>query len=113
MPLLLIFNSSAFSMDRDVRTVLTAGIYGTGAGTILGMATLPFAQKVRGVFIGSSIGMYLGIATGIYIVTNRNNPDNPINQIQQPEEGYSETRLYKFRNYDETPLPLVSFTIRY
>ena len=38
---------------------------------MLGLAALPFNQNVRTVFIGTSLGLYLGIALGFYFVMDR------------------------------------------
>jgi hypothetical protein len=62
-------------MDKGVRTVLIAGMYGAGAGTVLGLAAYPITNNVRSLFMGSSIGLYLGLALGIYLVAN---PDDPV-----------------------------------
>jgi hypothetical protein len=71
----------AHAVDRDVRAVLIGGLYGMAGGTILGLASYPFTQKPRSIFIGTSIGLYLGIAVGFYYIWNRYDPENPL----QPE----------------------------
>jgi hypothetical protein len=68
----------AAAIDRDVKAVLTAGEYGIAGGTILGLAAMPFARDARAIFIGSSLGLYLGAAVGIYYILHRNDPDNPL-----------------------------------
>lgn len=60
----------ALAMSADVRTVLLSSLYGLVGGTALGAVAYPVHQSVRGIFICSSIGMYLGAATGIYLVHN-------------------------------------------
>lgn len=67
-------------MDRDVRSVLRTSAYGALAGTALGVVSLPATKSVRGVFIGTSLGLYLGIAIGIYHITHRDDPGNPLNR---------------------------------
>jgi len=71
----------AYAMDRDVKTVIKYGGYGILVGTGVGLITWPFTQDLRAVFMGTSIGLYLGIAIGIYQVFNRENPQNPLNQM--------------------------------
>jgi len=82
--LLTLAPTSTRAMDRDVRAVLITSEYGLIAGTVVGAATLPFTQDIRGLFIGSSAGLYLGIAVGLYYVLDRENPENPLRQRQQP-----------------------------
>jgi hypothetical protein len=66
-------------MSRDVRAVLVISAYGLVGGTLLGLAALPFNQDARTVFIGSSLGLYLGIAVGHYYVYDRHQQEE-----QQP-----------------------------
>ncbi len=66
------------AIDRDVKAVLVTGTYGLVAGTAAGAISYPMTKSVRGVFIGSSIGLYLGIAAGVYYITHREDPDNPL-----------------------------------
>jgi hypothetical protein len=68
----------AQAIDRDVKAVLVASEYGMLGGTVLGLAALPFSQDIRNVFIGTSVGLYLGIAVGIYYVYNRYEEENPL-----------------------------------
>jgi hypothetical protein len=65
-------------MDHDVRSVIVSGEFGLLGGAAIGLATLPFTGSLRNVFIGSSVGLWLGIAVGFYYISNRNNPDNPL-----------------------------------
>ncbi len=66
------------AMDRDVRTVLTVGLYGIAAGTLLGALAFPATQDVKSIFLGSSVGLYLGLIVGSYHVHHRNDPQNPL-----------------------------------
>ncbi|MGK5084080.1 hypothetical protein WDW37_12355 [Bdellovibrionota bacterium FG-1] len=66
----------ARAMDPDVQTVLLAGEYGLAGGTILGVASLPMSRDVRTIFIGSSVGLYLGIAVGLYFVFSAEPPED-------------------------------------
>lgn len=68
----------AHALSRDVKAVLIISGYGMAGGTILGAAALPFNQDLRTVFIGTSIGLYLGIAVGFYYIYDRYAQENPI-----------------------------------
>lgn len=75
---------SAHALDRDVRAVLIAGLYGIAGGTILGAASLPLTREPRTVFMGSSLGLYLGIAVGFYYIWHRYDPGNPLHMDPEP-----------------------------
>jgi hypothetical protein len=68
----------ARAMDRDVRAVLAGGAYGLVGGTALGLASYPFTQRTRNIFVGTSIGLYLGLVVGFYHVWHRDDPENPL-----------------------------------
>lgn len=74
-----VFCNRSEAMSSDVRTVLTTGVYGIVGGTVLGLAAYPFTRSTRGIFIGTAIGLYFGLAAGIYHINNRDNPENPFN----------------------------------
>lgn len=69
---------SANAMDRDARAVIRSSTWGTAAGTVLGAMAFGFSKDVRTVFQGSSIGLYFGIAFGLYHVTHREDLGNPL-----------------------------------
>jgi hypothetical protein len=66
----LIAPNPSYSMSPKVKTVLVFGGGGALAGTLLGLLTLPFSSNARGVFMGSSIGLYLGLAGGTALALN-------------------------------------------
>lgn len=74
----------AQALERDSRTMLKAGGYGLLAGTAVGLLTWPVSKTSRSVFIGSSIGLYLGLAVGIYHITHRDDPSNPLRADSGP-----------------------------
>jgi hypothetical protein len=81
---LLIPHQNARALDRDVKAVLITGAYGIVGGTAIGLVSWPMTRQVRSIFMGSSIGLYLGLAAGIYFIQNRHDPDNP---LYQPPPG--------------------------
>ena len=72
----------ARAMDRDVRAVLVAGGYGLLAGTALGLVSYPLTRDTRSIFIGTSVGLYLGLIAGIYYINNRDDPGNPLRSYE-------------------------------
>lgn len=69
--------SSAQAMGRNTKTLFKMGAYGVVGGTVLGLATYPFTHKARNIFIGSSIGLYLGLAMGLFYIANDYNVEEP------------------------------------
>jgi len=116
--------SKAAAMDKDVKAVIVAGTYGLAAGTLVGFALFPFTKKNRSIFLGSSIGLYLGIAVGLYFIANRYDPNNPLspnydspnydNNGQEYWQGddesmnYDSERFRRFRADADYAYPLVS-----
>jgi hypothetical protein len=96
MAAVVVSSPSAQAMDSNVRAVLVAGGYGIAGGTLLGLATLPLSQDSRSVFIGSSVGLYLGVAVGLYFISHRDDPDNPLRNNAESSSG-PESRNQKER----------------
>lgn len=67
----------AGALDKDIKAVLLIGAYGMAAGTVLGLASYPFTKNPRSVFIGTSVGLYMGIGVGFYYLWDKHNPDSP------------------------------------
>ena len=68
----------------DLKTLEVFSLYGAGAGTVVGLATVPFSKEIKTMFIGTSVGLVLGIIAGVYHINNRDNPQNPFNNNFQP-----------------------------
>jgi hypothetical protein len=84
---------AAWAVDRDVKAILVGGGYGLVGGTLLGAVSLPFTQDLRSVFIGTSVGLYLGLAVGVYYVLERDREGNPLRQGAAPAaDGASAAR---------------------
>lgn len=60
-------NASA-EIDPKAKAVGTMALYGTVGGTLLGTASLAFGTKARAVAIGASVGLYMGLIFGGYVV---------------------------------------------
>lgn len=75
---ILLMPVRSFAVDRDVRAVLTTSAYGAAAGTALGLVSWPLTGKAKNIFLGSAIGLVLGVVAGIYFISNRDDPDNPL-----------------------------------
>ena len=54
-------------------------------GTLGGALSYGFTQDWRTIFQGTSVGLYLGIAVGIYYSLEHDNPENPLRGGPPPE----------------------------
>lgn len=59
-------------------------------GTVLGLVTFPATQEVKTIFVGTSIGLYLGIAIGVYYVFDRENASQALRRHASLEPPRSE-----------------------
>ncbi len=95
------YSPKVLAIDSKVKAVLTMAVYGTVGGGLLGAASLAFDTGGRSPFIGMSVGLYIGLIFGSFIVVshkmkayNAENPtpkDNyyPDSDGQSPYEGDS------------------------
>ena len=103
-------------MDRDVRAVLTTSAYGAVIGAAAGLATWPLSGSSRSVFIGASVGLYLGIVAGVYFITHRDDPQNPMagEPVPPPRLGgdpmlSASTRLAPAPDFARLEIPVYHF----
>lgn len=102
----------AYAIGHDVRTVIVAGEYGILGGTILGVASLPFTQDARSIFIGSSIGLYLGIVVGVMYAFNRYQDEGPKAYYQRrstERDPYLEPKLLPVAGVPSVTVPVLRF----
>jgi hypothetical protein len=79
----LFCSTRSYAIDSDTRAVIKTGAYGLLGGAALGAAILPLTDSgARSVFIGASVGLYLGIIVGIYYITHKDDPDVPFRVSQ-------------------------------
>ncbi len=65
----------ARAMSSEVRGVIRIGGYGILGGTLLGLTAYPMTGKVQTVFLGSSVGLYVGLAIGlVYALESEHEP---------------------------------------
>jgi len=81
---------SAFAIDPDYRSAAVGGLYGIGAGTLMGLVVYPLTRSKQGIVIGAAVGAVLGGAAGVYHSYNRDNPDNPLsrNAVSSLSDNY-------------------------
>jgi hypothetical protein len=81
------YSPRAEALDSKVKAVLTMAAYGTVGGGLLGAASLAFDTGGRAPFIGLSVGLYVGLLFGTFIVVSHKmkkyKDENPV-----PKENY-------------------------
>lgn len=71
----------ALSLHPNVKRVIVFGAYGTAFGTLGGLVSLPLSRDWRTLFLGSSVGLYLGLAVGIVYAATYSETDHLLNRI--------------------------------
>lgn len=81
------YSPNALSIEPKVKAVITMAGYGTVGGALLGAASLAFDTGGRSVAIGASVGLYIGLIFGSFIVVSHKlkayNAENPV-----PKDNY-------------------------
>ena len=73
-------SSAVWAFERDVKAVLITSAYGAVGGTLVGLASLPIHRSGRSVFMGTSLGLYLGAIVGFYYIGHRDDRGNPLTE---------------------------------
>ena len=102
-------SSTLAAGTSDFKTLETFSLYGAGAGTLAGLVTVPFTKDIRTMFIGTSVGLFLGIIAGFYHINNRGNPENPFNNNfnPYPKEDPNYPRDEGMQSPDKSPPPIL------
>ena len=88
----------SLALNKSAKVFVLTSTYGVMAGALTGVASLAFTsaprQHLRNIAIGSSVGLYVGILLGAYMIwgvpdpsdvkaaeekATKANPDNPLN----------------------------------
>lgn len=56
------------------KIVAKSAAYGFGGGLVVGLASQVFKKKTKNIFLFGSLGMYAGIALGIYVISTSKGP---------------------------------------
>ncbi len=94
----MIFSGADKSHAGTVKEFITASTYGVLTGTLVGVASLAFSDQpgdnLQNVARGASLGLYLGIALGAYVVYGVPSQDEP--EYDESELALPEARTLKF-----------------
>ncbi|MGB0454655.1 MAG: hypothetical protein ACPGJV_13180 [Bacteriovoracaceae bacterium] len=89
--------SSANAADPRVKAVMLTSAYGTIGGALLGTASLAFGTSGRAVAVGASVGLYVGLLFGGYVVLSHSmknrGPSEPDDSLEN-DETYSEGGIF-------------------
>ena len=101
---ILTSSEKAHATYSDGSTFIWMALYGMAAGTLMGLVAAPITQSGRSIFIGTSVGLYLGTAVSIYHFTHRYDPENPISPAN-PDYGQG------IRNSAPGFQPIIAFSV--
>lgn len=59
---------------KRAKLVAKSALYGFAGGLVVGLASQVVKKKTRNIFIGGSLGLYAGIALGIYVISTSRGP---------------------------------------
>ncbi len=93
--------SSLSMTGKRAKIVAKSAIYGMGGGFIIGLASQVFKKNTQNIFLFGSLGLYAGIALGVYVISTSSGP--------QPYEGPDTYDDFSW-NHSTAPLELASET---
>ena len=59
---------------KRLKIVGKSALYGFAGGAVVGVASQVFVKKTKNIFLFGSLGLYAGIALGIYVITSVRGP---------------------------------------
>lgn len=96
-------SNAASVLARKSLVVGKAALYGFGAGLVVGLASQVIKKRTKNIFIGGSLGLYAGIATGLYLIWS----------ASEDVKGYEGPDTYdEFQGWDSMILDLPSDMVR-
>ena len=107
---LFVAPSNAHALEPDTRTVLKSGLYGTLAGAGAGVLSRALGSNTRSIFVGASVGLYMGLVLGFYYIWDR----DPYAVLEKRDQGPETNRELASRDVLESrQLPAkISFDFR-
>lgn len=97
-------------MDADTRTVLRDGGWGLLGGTAAGLIALPLTGGgARSVFIGSSVGLYIGLIAGFYHIYTKDDADSPFRAEREELQPWENPSPFRVRKVADVEIPILRF----
>lgn len=102
---LAIRSSMCLANDVDPRVLVvgTLALYGTIGGSLLGAASLAYNTKPRAIAMGASIGLYVGLLFGGYIVLSHHYMQSSKNGVKEDDSAVDDVFLYDENDQDTRP----------
>lgn len=83
-------------LDKNLGVIFRTAAIGVVGGTLIGLATWPFSQNIRTVFMGSSVGLYVGAVAGVYFNAHRDDARLLLEHTPQARSPYVDLRQVVF-----------------
>jgi predicted permease len=80
-----LFSSTSHAMNPKAKAFLVLTTYGTAGGGLLGLASMAFGEDSIAVARGASLGLYMGMLFGGYVILSHKYKKKP-GQIEAPKE---------------------------
>ena len=93
-------------IHRNLLVIFQAAGIGAIGGTLIGLISVPFSQNVRTVFMGTSVGLYVGAVAGVYFNANRDDARLLLDHTPSAMSPYTDTRQLTLV---QVHLPLMKF----
>ena len=56
------------------KIIAKSALYGFGGGLVVGLASQVFKRETKNIFLFGSLGLYAGIALGLYVISSNTGP---------------------------------------
>jgi len=94
---------SAVAAPSKTKVYVLTSTYGIMAGTLTGLASLAFynspGDHLRNVAVGASLGLYMGVLLGTYLIYFQPDPNAPKTSPSSPSEGGDEGEIEEEASY--------------
>ena len=67
-------SSQSSANTKKAVIVAKSALFGLGGGLVVGVASQVFKKNTKNIFLAGSLGMYAGIALGIFIISTNSSP---------------------------------------
>lgn len=67
-------NESLNTAGKKGKIIAKSALYGFGGGLVVGLASQVFKRDTKNIFLCGSLGLYAGIALGLYVINSNRGP---------------------------------------
>ncbi|MBI3557065.1 MAG: hypothetical protein HY074_12450 [Deltaproteobacteria bacterium] len=98
----LALSANAFAIDKRLKLMFKTAGYGAAGGLVIGAGTMAMGMGgFRNVLMGTSAGLYAGIALAAYIIATPNEDESAGAHRQGPRNPYQPRKPVGPDDYDE------------